>query len=648
MPEFLAPGVYVEETPFRGKSIEGVSTTTTGFIGPCRYGPVTEPSEVITSLAEFERRYAGGAKLEFSETGGVLDAAKPLDNFLWHGVRAFFEEGGKRLHVARVFRPLAGKYPPDFRRRMDLKHDPSDPLWADGHASAAFGGVLFRSRYPGKAGNLIVRVTASAGPNILGSKSEPKEGDIVLVMRGTSPATTGDLRIANYDAVKQEWRFRGGGSNRLLSELDLKVRPEPDEGDSIHVLTLSVQVQSEDRKHNLGIWSGLSFDPKLDHTDGRHSAFALFRESPATISEARNLPLVLTAPGGTDAIDTLLAMFPDLLTVTDEHRRGLGSNNTLARKLAAGVQEEFPLLGGNDGIRPGAGEYQGTESAERSFRTGLKQFEVLEDISIVAAPGSTADYKHYFNEANSIFDHLIAHATLMRYRIAILDCPPGQSVAGVRKVRAKLESAYAAFYYPWVTVLDPVTRRKLDLPPSGFVAGIYVRNDMSRGVHKAPANEIVNLAIGLEQTLNKEQQDVLNPEGINCFRFFEGRGFRLWGARTISSDPEWKYVNLRRYFAYLERSIDKGTHWAVFEPNGDALWASIRRAIESFLLNEFQSGALLGAKPAQAYFVRCDRSTITQDDLDNGRLIVLIGVAPLKPAEFVIFRIGQWTADRKT
>jgi phage tail sheath protein FI len=141
---------------------------------------------------------------------------------------------------------------------------------------------------------------------------------------------------------------------------------------------------------------------------------------------------------------------------------------------------------------------------------------------------------------------------------------------------------------------------------------------------------------------------VLNPEGINCFRFFPGRGFRLWGARTISSNSEWKYVNVRRYFIYLERSIDKGTQWAVFEPNGEALWANVRRTIESFLFNEFQSGALLGAKPEQAYFVKCDRSTITQNDLDNGRLVCLIGVAALKPAEFVIFRIGQKTADARS
>jgi phage tail sheath protein FI len=140
---------------------------------------------------------------------------------------------------------------------------------------------------------------------------------------------------------------------------------------------------------------------------------------------------------------------------------------------------------------------------------------------------------------------------------------------------------------------------------------------------------------------------VLNPAGINCFRFFEGRGYRLWGGRTISSDPEWKYVNLRRYFAYLEHSVDRGTQWAVFEPNGPQLWGNIRQTISDFLLNEFFTGALLGDKPEQSYFVRCDRSTMTQNDLDNGRLIVLVGVSPVKPAEFVIFRIGQWTADRK-
>ena len=227
-----------------------------------------------------------------------------------------------------------------------------------------------------------------------------------------------------------------------------------------------------------------------------------------------------------------------------------------------------------------------------------------------------------------------------------MDSKNRQTLTGVRNYRSQFDSRHAALYYPWVRIVDPVTDQELDLPPCGFVAGIYARNDIERGVHKAPANEVARGAIGFEQVINQAQQEALNPEGINCFRFFEGRGFRLWGARTISSDPEWKYVNLRRYFAYVERSIDKSTQWAVFEPNREDLWGKMRRTVEDFLFNEWSSGRLMGEAPEQAYFVRCDRSTMTQNDIDNGRLVCVIGLAALRPAEFVIFRIGQWTADR--
>ncbi|HEU0014725.1 MAG TPA: phage tail sheath subtilisin-like domain-containing protein, partial [Longimicrobium sp.] len=301
---------------------------------------------------------------------------------------------------------------------------------------------------------------------------------------------------------------------------------------------------------------------------------------------------------------------------------------------------QVALAGGNDGGAPSA----------RAYELALQNLLPLEDISILAAPGHTA-----YAGWEGIQGVLISHAERPRaYQIAVLDTPPAQAVSGARAVRSRIDSKYAALYYPWITVPNPAWRegrddlqREIDQPPSGFVAGIYARNDVQRGVHKAPANEVVRGALRFETDINFDEQGVLNPIGVNCLRFFPGRGYRVWGARTVSSDPEWKYVNIRRYFNYIERSIDVGTQWAVFEPNGEVLWANVRQTISSFLYNEWRNGALLGSDPKEAYFVRCDRSTMTQNDLDNGRLVCLVGVAAIKPAEFVIFRIGQKTADAR-
>jgi hypothetical protein len=309
------------------------------------------------------------------------------------------------------------------------------------------------------------------------------------------------------------------------------------------------------------------------------------------------------------------------------------------------------LTKGNDGERPlaaGPSGYEGAVSGDQNTQTGLKALEAIDEISIVAAPGSTFGFESdYKSEADSITRLLISHAEQMRYRIAVLDSGNDQTITQVRAMRAQFDSKYAAVYYPWVRIMDPITEQESSQPPSGFVSGIYARTDTARGVFKAPANEVVSLAVGLEMLLNQAQQSVLNTEGINCIRVFEGRGVRLWGARTISSDSEWKYVNVRRYFAYLEHSIDQGTQWAVFEPNDERLWAEVERSVEQFLLREWQNGGLAGVRAEEAFFVRCDRSTMTQNDIDNGRLVCLVGVAVVRPAEFVIFRIGQWTADSR-
>jgi phage tail sheath protein FI len=275
----------------------------------------------------------------------------------------------------------------------------------------------------------------------------------------------------------------------------------------------------------------------------------------------------------------------------------------------------------------------------------------IDDIAIVACP-DTVDLAD--DAQLQAVRNLLGHAESLRYRIAIVDPPRDSSISEVREFRSQFDSKYGALYYPWIRILDPTAKNDpgappalLDLPPSGFTAGIYARSDIERGVHKAPANEVVRGMTKLVYNVTYDRQSVLNPEGINALRFFEGRSNRVWGARTMSSDPEWKYVNVRRLFIYLEHSIDKATQWAVFEPNNERLWASIRQTIEDFLLVTWRTGALMGTKPEEAYFVRCDRTTMTQNDLDNGRLICLIGVAPTYPAEFVIFRIGQWTASSR-
>jgi phage tail sheath protein FI len=280
-------------------------------------------------------------------------------------------------------------------------------------------------------------------------------------------------------------------------------------------------------------------------------------------------------------------------------------------------------VAGRDGRRPDTADYE----------VALGALEQVPEVAIVAAPGA------------QIPEALIAHAERTRYRFALLDSERGQTSDEVIALRERLDSPYAALYYPWVRAADPAGSGEIDVPPSGFIAGVYARTDAVRGVFRAPANEPLNEALGLETALDERKADALNSRGIDTLRRFPDGAVRVWGARTVSSDPEWKYVNLRRYFIYLEHSIDRGTQWVVFEPNGEALWANVRAAITDFLLNEFRAGALAGNRPDDAFLVKCDRSTMTQDDIDNGRLIVEIGVAPVRPAEFVIFRIGQWTAD---
>jgi uncharacterized protein len=282
-----------------------------------------------------------------------------------------------------------------------------------------------------------------------------------------------------------------------------------------------------------------------------------------------------------------------------------------------------------------------------SERSGFGGLEAVDEITMVSVPDLMSAYQNGsidLETLKAVQLSLIAHCELMGNRMAILDPPPGLSPQQVREWRQDLagyDSKYATLYYPWAKVFDPSTGTNTFVPPSGHMAGVWGRNDATRGVHKAPANEVVRGAVDLQTQLTKAEQELLNPIGVNCIRSFPGRGIRVWGARTLSSDPAWRYLNVRRLFNYLEESILVGTQWVVFEPNDDALWARIRRTVGSFLVTEWRKGALFGLTPDEAYYVRCDRETNPAEQIDNGQVTCEIGIAPVKPAEFVVFRLAQ-------
>lgn len=791
MPEYLAPGVYVEETSFRARSIEGVSTSTSGFAGPARKGPTNGTPALVTSFAEFIRLFGGLGDLDLTGTDETT-------NYLAHSVRAYFNEGGARLYVARVFSGA----PDSATAQAEVIPNANANLRA-----------RFTARFPGSGGNgtitaqevltpatvgamrrapagSMVRLnqTAASAARVVGTLPPPfnlPDGttltlqidggpDVTLTFLGRNaeagataeldPTTTfleanstltvtlggqvqtltlptdgpltplqvvdllnrqirgGYARLSGADDAAPAGRLILGtdarGTQALIEvsanpQLKLDAQTvdnaadpannnvgdlgEVTLGDLQALLGANANASVEDSKlvishpvpgagHTLEVTavssSALGLDaPTVEPgADGTPGETWWVKQADSTWSNGSDtLPLPADAasqfqqlPGGSSFV-TLTVITQDAdgqernyegLGLDRAHPRYLGNvltstPTTLSEQMerlyafeagtgvsvfalrTALASGPFALTGGTDGSAPGAAQYD----------DALDRLGGVEDISIIAAPGSSA-----YASAQAVRLSLISAAEKRRaYRVAVLDTPRGLGPQDAMDVRAQLDSTKAALYYPWVVVANPLARpdaadvpREIALPPSAFVCGIYARSDIERGVFKAPANEVVRGALRFEQDINFAQQETLNPQGINCLRFFPGRGYRVWGARTISSDPEWKYVNVRRYFNFLERSIDEGTQWAVFEPNGERLWANIRETIGSFLENQWRTGAFLGTEPRQAFFVRCDRTTMDQNDLDNGRLVCLIGVAVVKPAEFVIFRVGQKTADART
>lgn len=670
MPEYLAPGVYVEEVDTGSKPIEGVSTSTSGMVGVTEWGPVNIPT-LVTGFADFQRQFGG--YLNYRQYGESW--------YLPHAVEGFFQNGGKRVYIVRVLPdtatvaetgiPLESSVPltldswkltdadveagtntltltnttnlsagqwirvggtveeyayvikvespvVTLDRPLRAKHDKSSVV-------EEVNSLIVQAIDPGAWGNSLQIATA---PNFLMvTRFEEQVSETELILRSIVGLEVGSVIQVNYtegagemykitkiDSTNRKVTISPPVSAEIAANTLVRSREFSMRVDLVQInpLTLRSRTIASETHRNL------SADP-------RHSRYFV-----KIVGAIRTADTAIEADGRTDGESNLIRVADGLTPSNQEAALRLGPEAT-----------SFSLSGGNDDEGQIVDDtYIGEDNVNPQDRSGLFALKNIEEISIASIPGRTS---------LEVQSELIIQCELMKYRFAVLDSQRGDGIAEVQEQRGLYDTKYAALYYPWLRIPDPFpdnpqVRGSVLIPPSGHAIGIYARSDIERGVHKAPANEVIRGISDLEFKLMKEQQDILNPRNINVLRNFreDNRALRVWGARTLSSDSDWKYINVRRLFIFIEKSIDRGTQWVVFEPNDEPLWQRVKRVISSFLTQVWRDGALMGKTADQAFFVKCDRTTMTQNDIDNGRLIVQVGIAPVKPAEFVIFRIGQW------
>ena len=586
MAEYLSPGVYVEEYDSGATPMQGVSTSTAGFVGLAERGPIMGQPQLVTSFADYKRMY-----------GGYLsEAGYGSNRFLPYAVEQFFSNGGARAYIMRAV-------PGDARTGSCvsgvLKISAANPgAWAEDlrvvvspaskaktQVLAVSGADLTLKNADGfNAGDVVElydgKTTAYATvKNVL---------DKVITLDAPCSLDVADAKVGTVKYIKTceiTLTVRLGENVETFENLSLK----PDALNDIVAKTAKSDLITVEVLESKAAPAPVKEKDK----DGK--------EIPAPAPKAPSIvPFALCGGNGADLVLTLQG----------------GSNGS----VRTATPDAF--LGKDDG--PGK-------------RTGLQAFQENGNVSIMAIPGVTMP---------EVQAGLVGFCEGKKSCFAILDVPMElKKTNDVANFRDMYDSTYAAMYHPWLEMYDAGSKRSAYFPPSGAMAGIYARTDIERGVHKAPANEVVRGCTGLSCAYNEGEQDILNPIGVNLIRSFTGRGIRVWGARTISSNGLWKYLNVRRLFIYVEESIKANTSWVVFEPNSTELWDRVTRTIETFLSTCWRDGALAGSTPSEAFFVECGPTTMTQDDIDNGRLICQIGIAPVKPAEFVIFRITQKTAS---
>ncbi len=566
----------MEEFDSGGKPMEGVGTSTAGFIGLAERGPVEGVPQLVTNFADFKRKYGG--YLSENEYGEY--------RFLAYAVEHFFVNGGSRCFVSRVA--------------------PQDAKCAIGMAPAEAPVLQIQAKNPGMWGDnmsIVVTPSSKAKTQIL-EEIQTADGKRYSV-KSSAGFNDGDI-VVYRDKTSVVY-------NRIVKSQD-------------NIITFENEFTEDVVDKNLlptKVISTCEFNLEVKYDD--------------IVEFYENLSFNIAIP---NYVEKKTAK-SDLVAV-----RYVGSpteNAVAPFDQIAGEEPEkafctISLKNGSNGSVSGitAADYIGTDNGAGK-RTGIQSFLDNDNVSIMAIPGVTDPNVQLM---------LVAHCENLASRFAVLDMPrDAKKIEDIVAHRDIVDSNYAAMYHPWLEVFDPLDKKNIAIPPSGSVLGIYARSDTSRGVHKAPANETVRACVGLDCQFNKGEQDILNPKGVNLIRTFPGQGIRVWGARTASSDASWKYINVRRLFIFIEETIKANTNWAVFEPNDEVLWVRVKRTIDVFLTGLWRTGALAGSAPSEAFFVNVGRNTMSQDDIDNGRLICVIGVAPVKPAEFVIFRISQKTSD---
>lgn len=580
MPEYLSPGVYIQEMPSANKAIQGASTSTAGMVGVTERGPVGVPT-LITSSGGFKRIF-----------GGLLDHTQPAysnqKDALPHAMNGFFANGGSRVYVVRVVGNDA------IIGSATLNEGTTNVLKVLASSPGGWGGQLVvTSKQKAKVSTELTSAAAVADTSIILKSS-------FGVQIGTN------LKIAN--SVYSVKRLLGNNKVELAEGLG-SVRPVGDV-----VVSEEFDLTVELVKNGIALETEIFTDLNLNPASTNYA--------PKVIGICDNDG---SNPSRTGASMLVRLHVPDLIAADGEHR----------------PDDSYKNFSPSSDGSINASTIIGTVSDDPDKRTGIEVLNNEPGISLVAVPG-WADI--------SVQTALLTHCEKQVYRFAVLDTPKGADLATARDQRSEFDSTRGAIYYPWLTIADPFgPKGELHtIPPAGHILGVFARTDNNRGVWKAPANEVIRNILGYDIAVNKGEQDILNPVHVNCLRNFrsEQRGLRVWGSRTLSSNPEWKYIPVRRTFLFIEQSLDAGLQWAVFEPNAQPLWDTVKQSITGFLDSIWRQGGLAGATQEQAFFVNVGYGiTMEQADLDNGRLIVEVGIAPVYPAEFVIIQISQKTLE---